>query len=80
RGLVEVKAFDALGNPMAATNAKLRVSAPDGTSRELALSQQAPGVFTSRFDSTATGTYIVSVSEADASGGTRVSAHGFSLP
>lgn len=80
RGLVEVKAFDALGNPMAATNAKLRVSNPDGTSRDLALSQQAPGVFTSRFDSTATGTYIVSVSEADASGGTRVSAHGFSLP
>ena len=80
KGLVEVKAFDSIGNPMTATNAKLRVSAPDGTSRELNLSQQAPGVYTSKFDANNIGTYIVTASEPDASGGMRTSAQGFSLP
>lgn len=80
KGLVEVKAFDALGNPLTATDAKVRVSAPGGIARDLNLTQQAPGVYTSKFDASEIGTYIVTASEADPAGGTRTSARGFSLP
>lgn len=80
KGLLEVKAFDRLGNPLAVDDAKVRVAAPNGDSREVALSQDAPGVYTGSFDSTALGSYIVTVAEPDPQGGQRVSASGFSVP
>lgn len=80
RGLVEVKAFDKLGNPLAATDAVVHVATPNGNSRELRLSQQGPGEYTAAFDSDEIGTYIVTVAEPDPRGGTRTSATGYSLP
>jgi uncharacterized membrane protein len=80
KGQVEVKAFDRLGNPMTATNAKVRIATPDGGSREVGLAQQAPGVYTGSFESTALGSYIVTVAEPDPQGGQRVTASGFSIP
>lgn len=80
KGLVDVKAFDRLGNPLTATNASVRVATPDGGSRELRLTQQGPGEYQAAFDSSAIGTYIVTVAEPDGNGGMRSSATGYSIP
>ena len=80
KGKIDVKAFDRLGNPMTATNATVRVAAPDGTFREISLEQQAPGAYEGAFDASAIGTYIVTVAEPDMKGGIRTSATGFSMP
>ncbi|HVT13988.1 MAG TPA: VWA domain-containing protein [Fimbriimonadaceae bacterium] len=80
RGQIEVKAFDALGNPLTATNAAVRVSTPSGDTREVTLNQQGPGLYTGSFDAAELGSYIVTVAEKDPSGVERVSSTGFSLP
>ncbi len=80
KGQVEVKAFDRLGNPMTTSNAKVRVTLPTGEMQEINVTQQAPGDYTGSFESTELGSYIVSVSEPDQSGGQRVSTSGFSVP
>ena len=80
KGRVDVKAFDKLGNPLASSNAVIRVSLPDGSYREVNLDQQAPGAYTGSFDASKLGTYIVTVAEPDGSGGRRTSATGYSVP
>lgn len=80
KGRVDVKGFDKFGNPLTSSNAVLRVSMPDGSYRELSLEQQAPGAYTSSFDASKLGTYIVTVAEPDGSGGKRTSATGYSVP
>ncbi len=80
KGKVDVKAFDKLGNPLTASNAVIRVALPNGSFKELALDQQAPGDYTGTFDASGIGTYIVTVAEPDPAGGKRTSATGFSVP
>ena len=80
RGKVEVKAFDRLGNPLSSNNASIRVAVPNGTFKELNLDEQAPGVYSSSFDASGIGTYIVTVAEPDPAGGKRTAATGFSVP
>jgi hypothetical protein len=79
-GVVNVKAFDRLGNPMDASNAVIRVATPTGAFRDVRLTEEAPGTYNGVFESSEIGTYIVTVAEPDPKGGTRTSATGFSLP
>ncbi|MFZ4507624.1 MAG: VWA domain-containing protein [Fimbriimonas sp.] len=79
RGKLEVKAYDKLGNPLAQTDAKVRVALPDGKSEEVVLSQTAPGQFSGSFEASQLGSYIVSVAESEGVG-ERVSVSGFSIP
>jgi Ca-activated chloride channel homolog len=80
KGRLEVKAFDSLGNPLTATNAKVRVAGPNGDFAEVPISQTAPGVYSGAFAANDIGSYIVTVAEPDQAGGQRVSATGFSVP
>jgi uncharacterized membrane protein len=80
KGVVEVSAFDRLGNPLTASDATVRVSTPGGGSREVSLSQEAPGKYRGEFEANDIGTYIATVAEKDPQGGTRTSATGYSVP
>lgn len=80
KGLVEISATDTLGNPVTNNEAKVRVAMPDGGSRELTLTQSAPGKFQGTFDTDAIGSYLVTVAEPDPKGGVRTRTTGFSLP
>jgi hypothetical protein len=62
---------------MTATNAKVRVSGPDGAPHEVAITEQAPGVYSGAFEANEIGSYIVTVAEPDDAGGQRVTARGF---
>jgi len=76
-GILEVKAFDAFGNPINSMGAKARVSTPDGNSFEVPLSQRGPGDYHGTFAAAELGSYIVTMSEDDGKG---VSTSGFSIP
>ncbi|HRI43331.1 MAG TPA: VWA domain-containing protein [Fimbriimonadaceae bacterium] len=80
KGRVEVKAFDKFGNALPTIDAEVRVATPSGSAKEIALTQQAPGVFSGEFEAGELGSYIVTVAENDAGGGKRVDATGFSIP
>lgn len=80
KGVIEMKAYDRLGNPLAVENMAARVSTPKGNSKDLSLRQQAPGVFSGEFDASELGSYVVSVVEKSPSGGVAVSTSGFSVP
>ncbi len=80
KGLVELKAFDRLGNPMPNSSANVRVSMPSGGSKSIEMTEQAPGVYQGAFEGAEIGSYIVTVAEPDPAGGQRVSATGFSIP
>ncbi|CAN5429040.1 VWA domain-containing protein [soil metagenome] len=80
KGQVEMRAFDRLGNPVTATDAKVRVGLPGGGSKEIDVAQKGPGLYTGSFEASELGSYIVSVSEPDPRGGVRVSTSGFSVP
>lgn len=80
RGEVTLEARDRLGNPITSPDTAVRVSGPDGSSREVTLSQEAPGVFKGSFAAADLGSYIVSVAEPSPDGLSRVSSSGFSIP
>ena len=80
KGVVEVSATDALGNPVTSNQATVRVALPGGGSREVALTQEAPGRFRGSFDADEIGSYLVTVAEPDPKGGMRTRTTGFSLP
>ena len=80
RGEITVHAYDRLGNPLVSTDTTVRVSTPAGETRDVNITQEAPGVFKGTFDAEQLGSYIVTVAEQDADGGTRVSSSGFSIP
>lgn len=80
KGRIEMKAYDRLGNPITESRATVRVSTPRGGFRDVALAQEAPGVYSGRFDADELGSYIVTVAEPDPRGGQRVSSSGFSIP
>ncbi len=80
KGVIEMKGYDRLGNPLTSENATVRVATPNGNSREVTLTQQAPGVYEGDFEASELGSYVVTVAEKDATGATRVSASGFSVP
>lgn len=77
--VVEVKALDALGNPLASLEGELRLGTPDGESRTLSLTQQAPGLFEGRFRASRLGTYTVTVSEPGPDGKPSVRSTGYSV-
>ncbi|MCW5942011.1 MAG: VWA domain-containing protein [Fimbriimonadaceae bacterium] len=77
--VVEIKAFDSLGNPLPALEGEVRLGAPQGESRALNLTQQAPGVFQGRFRASRLGTYTVTVSEPGTDGKPAVRSAGFSV-
>ncbi|HXH60287.1 MAG TPA: VWA domain-containing protein, partial [Fimbriimonadaceae bacterium] len=79
-GEITVHAYDRLGNPLVSNETNVRVSTPSGESRDVKLTQEAPGVFKGRFPAEELGSYIVSVAEKGAGGETRVSSSGFSIP
>lgn len=79
-GEITVHAYDRLGNPIVSNETTVRVSTPSGQSREVKLTQEAPGVFKGRFSAEELGSYIVTVAEEGAGGETRVSSSGFSIP
>jgi uncharacterized membrane protein len=79
-GEVTVHAYDRLGNPIVSNETTVRVSTPTGQSRDVKLTQEAPGVFKGRFSAEELGSYIVTVAEEGAGGDTRVSSSGFSIP
>jgi Ca-activated chloride channel family protein len=80
KGMIEMRGYDRLGNPLSDESATVRIAAPDGSSKEVTLNQQAPGVYEGSFESSALGSYVVTVSEKDPSGAIRVSSSGFSVP
>jgi uncharacterized membrane protein len=80
KGVVQVKAVDAAGNPLKRFAAEVRVSSPTGRSMTVPVSQKAPGVFRGQFDADEIGSYIVTVAEDDPAGGKRVDATGLSIP
>lgn len=80
KGVIEMKGYDRLGNPLTSENANVRIATPNGQSKEVTLAQQAPGVYEGSFDASELGSYVVTVAEKDANGGNRVSASGFSVP
>lgn len=80
RGSVTVRAADPYGNPLNSLAAQVRVSTPSGETRELSLSQQAPGEYQAQFEASELGSYIVTVAEDVPGGGKRVKSSGFSLP
>lgn len=79
KGILEVRAYDRLGNPMNSITAQVKVSTPDGKSIDVPLAQQAPGLYSGQFKASALGSYVVTVAE-DAPGGKRTSTSGFSIP
>lgn len=80
KGVVEMKAFDALGNPLTSSTATVRVATPSGEMRDIRMTQQGPGLYSGNFAASELGSYIVTVSDKDPAGGERVSSTGFSLP
>lgn len=76
---VHIRAVDSLGNPLSKVDGKVLVAGPNGSSQEVALTENAPGDFQGSFDSEALGTYIVTITEPDGKGGQRVSSSGFSV-
>ncbi len=80
KGQVEISAMDSLGNPVTNNEAKVRVALPNGGSREVSLTQSAPGKFQGTFDTDEIGSYLVTVAEPDPKGGMRTRTTGFSLP
>ncbi|HEY3782412.1 MAG TPA: VWA domain-containing protein [Fimbriimonadaceae bacterium] len=80
KAVVSLKASDANGNPVNNLPARVIVSAPDGSSADMSLTQSAPGQYSGNFTAGQIGSYIVSIAETDASGTKRVSASGFSIP
>ena len=70
---------DPNGNPLTAPETPVRIGAPDGTSKELILSQTGPGRYESEVETSGVGSYIVSVVEKDGKGGSRVSTAGASV-
>lgn len=70
---------DPNGNPLNAPETPVRIGGPDGSSKELVLSQTAPGTYESEFDAATVGSYIVSVFENDGKGGARVQTAGASV-
>jgi Ca-activated chloride channel family protein len=79
-GEITVHAYDRLGNPIVNNDTTVRVSTPTGQSRDVKLTQEAPGVFKGRFSAEELGSYIVTVAEQGTGGETRVSSSGFSIP
>ena len=80
RGKIVLRATDRLGNPVDGMSAKLRLSAPDGTGREITPDQTGPGRYEAEFDAATLGSYIVSVAERGPGGETRVASSGFAVP
>ena len=78
KGIVEIRAADSLGNALTTNQTRARVATPSGQSRELVLSQVAPGQFTASFDVTELGIYIVTLAEPSPAG-ERVSSRGFAI-
>jgi uncharacterized membrane protein len=76
-GVLEVQAFDTLGNPLNSIGAKVRVSTPEGNSFEVPLSQKGPGSYEGRFNASELGSYVVTVAENE---GNSVATSGFSIP
>lgn len=79
RGEVELRATDSTGQPIDNLRPQVRVASPDGESRLVELSQTAPGTYSSRFDASELGTYIVAYAEESGQGAPIVTS-GFSLP
>jgi uncharacterized membrane protein len=82
KGVVELNATDTLGNPVTNNEAAVRVATPSGGSREVTLTQSAPGRFQGSFDAEEIGSYLVTVAEPDRKGGmlTRTTAFGLPYP
>jgi len=80
KGIIEMRGHDRLGNPLTSESAMVRIATPDGKSREVTLNQQAPGFYEGSFETSALGSYVVTVAEKDPTGATRVSSSGFSVP
>ena len=70
---------DPNGIPLSAPETPVRIGSPDGSSKELVLTQTAPGRYESEFETASTGSYIISVFENDGKGGARVSTAGASV-
>jgi uncharacterized membrane protein len=79
-GTVTILAQDSQGNPVNEAPEQVRLAIPGGSFRDLVLTQTGPGTFEAKFPTGELGSYIVSVSEKDPLGGTRVSSSGFSIP
>jgi hypothetical protein len=80
KGVVELTAMDSAGSPLSRPPSLVRVSAPNGSFQDVALSQVAPGKFTGSFSADEIGSYIATIAEKDASGRSLVSSSGFSIP
>lgn len=84
-GVVEVNAFDPMGNPINNLAAKVRVLGPDGRGQDIVISQQGPGRYTGHFDASGSGddsgvgSYIVTVAEQHGAGPPRITRSGFSI-
>ncbi len=70
---------DPNGNPLNAPETPVRIGTPNGSSKELVLTQTAPGTYESDFETSEVGSYIVSVVENDGKGGARVQSAGASV-
>jgi uncharacterized membrane protein len=80
KGEVRVKAVDPAGEPLPSAPSTIRVSRPDGSFQDVALSQVAPGIYSGSFDASEIGSYIATIAEKDGSGRPRITSSGFSNP
>lgn len=85
KGVIEVQAYDVVGNPLNNLSARVHVLSPDGRGQEANLSQQGPGRYGAEFDASGAGddvgvgSYLVSVAEGTGAGAARVTRAGFSV-
>jgi Ca-activated chloride channel family protein len=79
KGKLSISATDSLGYPLKSMPSTVRVAMPDGSSKPVEVTQEAPGKFVGQFDANDVGSYIVTVAEPDPQGGNRVRSSGFSL-
>lgn len=79
-GKVTVQATTPDGNPAEVPGSAIRLSAPDGTSRQVELTAVAPGRYEATFPADSLGSYIVTVAEPGSGGRSLVESAGFSVP
>ncbi len=80
KAVLDLKAYDSVGNPINSLGAEVRITTPSGESRPINLSQRSPGAYEGSFDAAELGSYVVTVSEDAAGGGKRISTSGFAVP
>ncbi|NUL83332.1 MAG: VWA domain-containing protein [Armatimonadetes bacterium] len=80
RAIVEMQAFDALGNPINFLSPNVRASRPDGSSLDLKLNQTAPGKYEAEMEAKQIGDYLLTYVEQSSAGEPLTTTTAFAVP